>query len=222
MRVLAFDVNETLLDLAALDEPFRKTFGSAAVRGEWFEQFIRTMLTSIASGRYVPFTKIGRAALDTIAQRRGRTIGDDEAKAILSRIRELPAHEDARPALEKLRARGFRLATLTNSTADMAEEQLAHAGIRDLFEQVLSADAVQRLKPAPEPYRMAAERMGVSVDQLRLVAAHDWDVAGALAAGCAAAFVGREGRLPDALFGRPDVVGPDLAAVADAIIAAET
>lgn len=222
MRVLAFDVNETLLDLAALDEPFEKVFGSAAVRREWFDQFIHTMLTSIATGAYVPFPKIGRAALDTIAQRRGRTVTDDEAKTILSRIRELPAHPDARPALEDLRSRGFRLATLTNSTAEVAEAQLRHAGIRDLFEQVLSADAVQRLKPAPEPYRMAAERMAVSVDQVRLVAAHDWDVAGALRAGCVAAFVAREGRVPDALFPRPDVSGPDLAAVARAIVAAET
>ncbi len=222
MRVLVFDVNETLLDLAALDEPFEKVFGSAYVRRQWFDQFIRSMLTTTASGPYVPFPKIGRAALDTVAQRRGRAVTDDEAKAVLSRIRALPAHLDARPALEDLRAHGFRLATLTNSTADVAEAQLAHAGLRDLFEQVLSADAVRRLKPAPEPYRMAAERLGVSVDQVRLVAAHDWDIAGALRAGCAAAFVARAGRVPDALFGAPDVSGPGLAEVARAIVAAET
>jgi len=31
--VLAFDVNETLLDLSALDEPFRDTFGERRTAG---------------------------------------------------------------------------------------------------------------------------------------------------------------------------------------------
>jgi 2-haloacid dehalogenase len=46
------------------------------------------------------------------------------------------------------------------------------AALRDLFEQVLSADEVKRLKPAAEPYRMAAERFGVPIGEVRLVAAH--------------------------------------------------
>ncbi len=34
--VIAFDVNETLLDLSALDEPFQELFGRAALRPQWF------------------------------------------------------------------------------------------------------------------------------------------------------------------------------------------
>src|SRR5947207_13091001 len=34
-RVLVFDVNETLLDLSALDPHFQRVFGDAAVRVEW-------------------------------------------------------------------------------------------------------------------------------------------------------------------------------------------
>lgn len=219
MKVLVFDVNETLLDLAALDEPFRAAFGSADVRGEWFQQLLRSMLVSTIAGPYVEFPKLARGALDLTARRHGRTLDDQQAKAILSRVRELPAHPDARPALERLRAAGFRMATLTNSTAEMAEAQLRNAGIRDLFERALSADAVKRLKPAREPYHMAAAELGVAVSDVRLVAAHDWDIAGALAAGCAAAFVGRGGTLPDPVFPMPDIAGPDLTSVADAIIA---
>jgi 2-haloacid dehalogenase len=50
--------------------------------------------------------------------------------------------------------------------------QLEYAGIIDRFEAVLSADAVRRLKPAREPYRMAAERLGVEPGEVLLVAAH--------------------------------------------------
>ena len=220
--MLVFDVNETLLDLAALDEPFEQVFGSKAVRGEWFDAFIRSALLSTAIGPYVPFGKIGRSALEAVAARHGRTLGDAEAQRIFGRLRELPAHPDVRPALERLRASGYRLAALTNSTTEVEEAQLANAGIRELFEQALSADRVQRLKPAPEPYRMAAERMGVGVGGMRLIAAHDWDVAGAMRAGCAAAFVARPGRQLDPLFPAPDIVGPDLGAVADQILAMES
>ena len=88
-------------------------------------------------------------------------------------------------------------------------------------EQVLSADMVGRLKPGPEPYRMAAERMGVDIGGMRLIAAHAWDVAGALRAGCAAAFVARPGMVLDPLVERPDVIGADLGEVADQILALE-
>ncbi|MGH2377059.1 MAG: haloacid dehalogenase type II [Candidatus Limnocylindria bacterium] len=218
MKALVFDVNETLLDLAALDAPFREVFGTADVRREWFQQLLRSMLVSTVTGPYVEFPKLGRAALELVARRHGRTLDDAEAKKVLSRVRELPAHADVRPALERLRDAGFRMATLTNSTAEVAEAQLQNAGIRDLLERVLSADSVKRLKPAPDAYVMAAAEMEVAVSDVRLIAAHDWDVAGALAAGCSAAFVGRSGAIPDPVFPIPDIVGPDLAAVADAIL----
>jgi 2-haloacid dehalogenase len=115
----------------------------------------------------------------------------------------------------------LRLAALTNSTAQVANAQLNNAGLADLFEQILSADSVQRLKPAPEPYRMAAEHLGIELGNLRLIAAHAWDVAGAMRAGCTAAFVARPGMVLDPLVERPDVVGADMRAVADQIIAVE-
>jgi 2-haloacid dehalogenase len=52
---------------------------------------------------------------------------------------------------------------------------------------------------------------------VRLVAAHAWDVAGALAAGCAAAFVARPGKMLSPLGDVPDVIGADLAEVAAAL-----
>jgi 2-haloacid dehalogenase len=106
-------------------------------------------------------------------------------------------------------------------TEQVARAQLDHAGLSGAFELVLSADAVRRLKPAPEPYRMAAERLGVAVGEVRLVVAPAWDVAGAARAGCATAFVARPGKVPDPLVEPPEIIGPDLAEVADRILAAD-
>jgi 2-haloacid dehalogenase len=50
------------------------------------------------------------------------------------------------------------------------------------------------------------------------VAAHWWDIAGAMAAGCQAAFVARPGMVLSPLGVPPGITGPDLAAVAEQII----
>jgi 2-haloacid dehalogenase len=69
---------------------------------------------------------------------------------------------------------------------------------------------------------LAADSLGVEIGQIRLVAAHAWDIAGALQAGCAAAFVARPGMVLNPLVKRPDVVGNDLREVADQILEVET
>jgi 2-haloacid dehalogenase len=220
-RVCVFDVNETLLDLAALDPHFERAFGDASMRRAWFLQLLQSALVATVTGAYSDFGTIGGAALEMVAEREGLDLADEDKQKILGGMRELPPHPEVAESLDRLRDAGLRLATLTNSTQQVAEAQMNNSALRDYFEQVLSADAVKRLKPAPEPYRMAAQRLGVEVEGIRLVAAHAWDVAGALRAGCTAAFVARPGMVLDPLVERPDVAGADLREVADHILEIE-
>src|SRR5215210_6721085 len=219
--VCDFDVNETLLDLGALDPHFERAFGDAAVRRAWFSQLLQSAFVATITGSYSDFGTIGGAALEMVAEREGLDLSDEDKQRILGGMRELPPHPEVVESLDRLRGAGLRLATLTNSTQQVAEAQMENSGLRDYFEQILSADAVERLKPAPEPYHMAAQSLRVEVEEVRLVAAHAWDVAGALRAGCAAAFVARPGMVLDPLVERPDVVGADLRQVADRILQIE-
>jgi 2-haloacid dehalogenase len=221
-RICVFDVNETLLDLGALDPHFERVFGDAGVRRAWFLQLLQSALVATVTGAYSDFGRIGAAALEMTAQRQGVTLSDEDKNQILGGMRELPPHPEVAESLSRLRDAGLRLATLTNSTQQVAEAQMENSGLRDFFEQILSADAVKRLKPAPEPYRMAAQSLGADVGGIRLVAAHAWDVAGALRAGCEAAFVARPGMVLDPLVERPDVVGADLREVAERILEVES
>lgn len=217
-RVIVFDVNETLLDLAALDAPFEAAFGATDARPAWFAQLLSLAMTSVIVGTYRDFSKLGCAALDMVAAKRGVALSDDMVQRIVKQMQHLPPHLDAVPALDALQAVGFRLAALTNSAPRMAHAQLANAGLADYFEHILSVDAVRCYKPAPSPYRMAAERLEVTTTDMRMVAVHDWDVVGAMAAGCAGAFVARAGRIFNPLAREPDVTGRDLEAVADQIV----
>src|SRR5919201_3848034 len=187
--VIVFDVNETLLDLRAMDPAFERAFGDRSVRQQWFQQLLSSAMVSIITDAYSDFGSLGKAALQMTAERRGVQLSDEDQQRILGTIRELPPHPEVRPALERLRDAGLRLATLTNSTQQVAEAQMHNAGLRDLFEQVLSADTAQRLKPHRAAYEMAARQLDVQVGEVRLVAAHAWDVAGAPRARCAAAVI---------------------------------
>jgi 2-haloacid dehalogenase len=217
MTVLAFDVNETLLDLTGLDAPFAAAFGDASLRPQWFALMLQVGFAGGLTGSYVDFTTAQRSALAMLATRQGVDLPREKADAIVHAMRTLRPHPDVRDAMERLRV-NFPLVALTNSPADVAEAQLRNAGLRDLLEAAYSADAVKKLKPAPEPYRMVAERTGVPISEVRLVAAHGWDIAGALAAGCRAAFVARPGATLYPHGPQPDVIGADLGAVADALL----
>lgn len=207
--------------MTALDAPFERVFGTPGVRREWFGQLLQSAFVSTITDAYADFGTIGRAALEMVARRHGIELAADDRDAILGTMRSLPPHPEVPAALERLRSAGLRLAALTNSTEAVATAQLANAGLAPLFERILSADATRRLKPAREAYESAAAALGVDVGGMRLVAAHAWDVAGALRAGATAAFVARPGMVLDPLAPTPDIVGANLAEVAELILEAE-
>ena len=219
ITVIAFDVNETLLDLRALDAPFGDLLGSSALRAQWFAQMLQLAFVGGLTGEYVDFSTAQHAALHMLAERHGRDITTDQATQIVDRMSSLPPHPEVSGALRILRETSLKTVALTNSVASVAEAQLTNAGIRDYFDDVISADTVKRLKPAPEPYRAVANASDVAISEVRLVAAHSWDVSGALSAGCHAAFVARPGMVLSPIGRQPDIVGADLAAVVDQIVA---
>ena len=221
LRICVFDVNETLLDLRALDPYFARVFGNAALRPAWFTQMLQTSLVATITDAYTDFGTNGVAALDMLAERQQVTLTAADRQELREGMQHLPPHPDVVAGLEQLRSAGFRLTTLTNSTAQVAEAQLANAGLTSYFERIFSADSVHRLKPAPEPYRMVAQQMGVEISNIRLIAAHAWDIAGALRAGCVAAFVARPGAVLDPLVPKPDIVGPDPHSIVTQIIERE-
>ena len=216
MTVLAFDVNETLLDLRALDAPFAAAFGDASLRPQWFALMLQVAFVGGLTGGYVDFTTAQRSALAMLAARQKVALSPAQSDAIVNGMRTLPPHPEVREAMDRLATR-FRLVALTNSPKDVAEAQMRNSGLRDLLEGVYSADEVRKLKPASEPYRMVAERTSVPIGDVRLIAAHGWDVAGALAAGCRAAFVARPGAVLYPTGPQPDIVAADLRGIADAL-----
>lgn len=217
-KTIVFDVNETLLDLGALRPLFAGILGDPGALEAWFGQLLRNAMVATILDAYQDFGSLGREALAMTAARLGRPLAPADADRILASMRRLPPHPDVVPGLERLRAAGFRLATLTNNPPAVLEEQLENAGLGHFFAHRISVEAVRRYKPSPAVYQGAAAALAIPVSAMRLVAAHDWDLAGALHAGCAGAFVARPGAVLGSLRPVPDIVEPDIAAVAERII----
>lgn len=216
---LVFDVNETLLSLDPMKVKLEQVFGADPPVGEWFARMLHGSLVSNHLGSYRPFDVIGVEALLTVATKRGLALRAEDAQDIVAVMSSLPPHPDVYNAMERLFDGGFTMVALTNGSSAAANAQIENAGLHIFLQRVFSVEEVRRFKPDPAPYRHAAESLGVGIDKTLLVAAHDWDCAGAIAAGAHAAFVKRPGAvwsLPD---DPPRLMIPDLAQLADALLA---
>jgi 2-haloacid dehalogenase len=160
-RILAFDVNETLLDLSSLDQLFEQTFGDRRVRQEWFSTVLLYSQVATIAGVYVDFSALGRVAFDMIATSHGIRLPDEARERLRRGMLTLRPRADVRVSLERLRAAGFRLMTLTKSAPSAVKAQLANAGLDGYFERTFSVDTVQRFKPAPEVYGLVARELVV-------------------------------------------------------------
>lgn len=218
--IIVFDVNETLLDITTLEPLFARVFDNRLMLREWFAQLVLYSQTMTLSGLYTPFGELGVGALQMTADIHNVTLTDEDINELKQRMSTMPAHSDARPALDKLRAAGFRLVTLTNSAPSTAPTPLEKAGLSEFFEQSFSVDTVGKFKPASETYQLVADALSVPTTDLCLVACHLWDTIGAQAAGCRGAFVKRpyNAVLSAPNVPKPDFVAADLVALAEAII----
>lgn len=214
--VVVIDVNETLLDLAGLRPAFESVLPPEWMP-LWFSNMLRNSMVASMTGRYEPFDEQGIAALITTGQRAGREVSTDEARAVLEGFALLPPHPDVVPALECLASAGNPIVALTNSSQAVLDAQLRNAGIAGYFAEALSVEAVRKFKPAPATYRHVAVSMEIEIPSMWMVAAHDWDITGAIRAGARGIFVARKGERPGPLDERPTVIVEDLVAAAEAI-----
>lgn len=216
-KVLIFDVNETLLDMAPIKQVIDDLLLEPDSSALWFSTLLHHSLVMTVADRHADFMDIGVAALQMVARNCDRAIDTADARQLLSGMRRLAPHSDVVPALERLQRAGFRLATLTNSSQASVKAQLDHAGLAEFFEKQLSVETPQRFKPHASVYRWAVGELGAQPADCMLVAAHGWDVAGAKWAGLQAAFIARANQQKFPLAERPDIDVADFGGLCDAL-----
>jgi 2-haloacid dehalogenase len=213
-QVVAFDVNETLLDLA----PVRAALVEAGQPGSLLGTvFARTLLTGFAATTVGSWCRFRDAFDAALAQESELSAG--QRADVIGAFGELAPHPDVEPALRRLTAAGIRVVTLSHGSAGVAEAGLERGGITPLVERTLTSEAIRAWKPSREVYLWAAGVCDVVPERMALVAAHGWDVLGAQRAGLTGAWFPRSERTYPAVYDEPHVLAPDLGAVVEDLLA---
>ena len=213
-EVVAFDVNETLLDLA----PVRAALIEAGQPETVLPTvFARTLLTGFAAAAVGSWCRF-RDAFDTALQQTTDLRAEQRA-TVLEGFGELAPHPDVEPALRRLVEGGIRIITLSHGSPGVAEAALERGGIAALVERSLSSEEIRAWKPSREAYLWAVGNCGVAPDRMALVAAHGWDVLGAHRAGLTGAWFPRSERTYPAVYEPPHLTAPDLPGIVGALLA---
>lgn len=215
---IAFDAVGTLFDLGGLRPRIVRRVGERG--GAVFEGFAARLVPYTwhltASEAYRPLPEVAQSALLAAAREAGATLDEAGARGLAAGLKDLPAFPDVAPMLAGIA--DTALAVLSNGTGDGLEALVGAAGLRDHFDHLLSVDRVGRFKPAPDVYALAASAFGTeSNGEVLLVSAHEWDLAGASAAGLRTALVAREGAPTGFLDHEPEIVVDSLAALPNAL-----
>lgn len=216
--LLVFDVNETLSDMSPLAARFEDIGAPAHLAQTWFAELLRDGFALTVSGVAEPFARLGAEMLRLRLE--GQDLDRDLDKAVehvLAGFAELKVHPDVPQGLQALADLGIRLVTLSNGSAQVAQTLVEGAGVRHLFERLLSVEEAGIWKPASGAYDYALTECGVAAQDAMLVAVHPWDIDGAARAGLGTAWISRTGGRYPAHFTAPDLSVASLPELAAAI-----
>jgi|32_taG_2_1085360.scaffolds.fasta_scaffold33543_1 2-haloacid dehalogenase len=217
IKAVAFDIIETTVSL----EPMRERLMGLGLPGHslelWFASSLRDAFGLAASDRFQPFKDVLDAVLADMLEQSGLAGSAEKRAEVLKGMAELPAHEDARSAFERLSEAGVRIFALSNGAAAVTSSLLQRCSLSNFVDRVISVDEVRWSKPRAEVYRHAVEIAGLRPEEMMLVACHPWDVHGAKAAGLLAGYVNRGHRFPTTML-QPDVESGSLLQIAEDIL----
>lgn len=198
IRALVFDVFGTVVDwrgsIIAEGERLNREKGLsvdwARLADDWRGRYAPSM-EKVRRGE-LPWTNLDglhRMSLDELLPIYGLDGLDageiDRLNRVWHRLRPWP---DSVAGLTRLR-RGFIIGSLSNGNVGLLVDMAKGAGLP--WDMVFSAELVRAYKPDPATYRSVADLLGLRLDQVMLVAAHQNDLRAAQAVGLRAAFVPR-------------------------------
>jgi 2-haloacid dehalogenase len=219
-QIVVFDAYGTLFDVAGAARLAAAGPGGEALAKVWptlaelwrRKQLEYTWLRTLM-GAHADFAQVTADALDWALEAQGFSDPDLRAR-LLALYDTLPAYPEVPQALTRLKAKGLRLAILSNGTPGMLQSAVTAAGIGELIEACLSVEPVGAYKPLPRTYDLVEAATAVQRDRVLFVSSNGWDAAGAAHFGFTAVWVNRLGLPVDRLPGRPAHIVPDLSHLA--------
>lgn len=205
IRACVFDAYGTIFDFASaaarcVDIPEDKR---AALTNLWRDKQLQYTWLRSLQGRYADFWQVTGEALDFTLDSLGiatPALRDQLMDLYLT----LSAFPEVPDTLRRLKEAGFVTAILSNGSPAMLDAAVRGAGLRDLLDAVLSADAVQVFKTHPRVYEYSLQQLGVGAEQVSFQSSNAWDAFAASAFGMRVVWCNRYGQRRERLPGSPD------------------
>jgi 2-haloacid dehalogenase len=217
MALYVFDAYGTLFDVHAAAERQKEAIGpkwrelSIIWRAKHLEY---TWVYSLA-GRQAMFWMLAQRSLDFAIAEVGGGISTDVRSRLLASYRTMDPYPEVAEVLATLKARGDKLAILSNGDADMLTEAVRAARLDKTFDAVISVVSVGIFKPSPKVYQFAVAKLGGAPADISFQSSNRWDIAGAKASGLRCVWVNRMGAPDEYPDLRPDRTVRDLRALLD-------
>lgn len=200
-----FDAYGTLFDVSSVARGAQDALGDRwqALSDLWRTKQLQYTWLRGLGGHHADFWQVTGDALDFAMGTLG--IKDDALRArLMDLYLRIAAYPEVPAMLAELKARGIKLAILSNGTPQMLAAAVANSGIADYFNAVLSVEQVGVFKPHPSVYGMAPQRLGVTNEQICFLSSNGWDAFAAKAFGFRVLWCNRFGQMPERIPSAPD------------------
>ncbi|MDP2810605.1 MAG: haloacid dehalogenase type II [Rhodocyclaceae bacterium] len=216
IRACVFDAYGTLFDVSSVARGAQDALGDRwqALSDLWRTKQLQYTWLRGLGGHHADFWQVTGDALDFAMSTLG--IRDDGLRArLMDLYLRIAAYPEVPAMLAELKARGIKLAILSNGTPQMLAAAVANSGIADYFDAVLSVEEVGVYKPHPDVYGLAPRRLDLPAEQICFLSSNSWDAFSAKAFGMRVLWCNRFGQAPERIPSPPDGEIADLSLLPD-------
>jgi len=188
---LVFDAYGTLFDVHSVQARCESLWPGkgAQLSQTWRAKQLEYTWQRSLTRRYAPFSQVTEDALLYACEFLGLRMDATQRQTLLQEYRRLALFPDVLPAFANFSGR--KLAILSNGSTDMLDPLVAQSGLA--FDAVLSVDAKQVYKPAPEVYQLAVDELRTPKADIAFISSNCWDALGAKAFGFTVYWINRAG-----------------------------
>lgn len=184
VKACVFDAYGTLFDPASVARVAADALGARApaLADLWRGKQLQYTWLRGLGGRHADFWQVTGEALDFALQSLAIDVPGLRERLMQAYL-SVAAYPEVAATLRTLKARGLRLAILSNGTPAMLQAAAEHAGIADAFDAILSVEQVGVFKPHPAVYALAASHFALPAEKICFLSSNGWDAYSAKAFG---------------------------------------
>jgi 2-haloacid dehalogenase len=203
-RALVFDAYGTLFDVHSVQSRCEALWPGkgAQLSQTWRAKQLEYTWQRSLMRHYAPFSQVTQEALEYSCALLGLVRTPEATQLLMDEYRKLALYPEVPAAMNRMNK--FTCAILTNGSPDMIDPLVAQSGLS--FDAVMSVDALQVYKPAPEVYQLAVDRLQTPKEHIAFVSSNCWDALGAKAFGFTVYWINRAKAPVDRLGFQPDEI----------------